>query len=149
MSVITLPGRVDAPRRRLPAPTARPPAHRAGAPRRNAIRSVWRGSSAARKSGVIIFIALALSITGSMVVANRQVQLHELQSQLLQVESNYAMQVGTLTNEAAPAQIASKAGALRLVDPVTIIQVLSTSLDAPLPLPKFSGYAPDTSRTSR
>ena len=110
---------------------------------------MWRGSSAARKSGVIVFIALALSITGSMVVANRQVQLHELQSQLLQVQSNYALQVGTLTNEAAPGQIAARAGALRLVDPVTIIQVPSTSLDAPLPLPKFSGYAPVTSRTSR
>jgi hypothetical protein len=149
MSVITLPGRVDAPRRRRPAPTTRPPAHRAGAPRRNAIRSVWRGSSAVRKSGVIVFVALALSIAGSMVVANRQVQLHELQSQLLQVESNYALQVGTLTNEAAPGQIAARAGALRLVDPVTIIQVPSTSLDAPLPLPKFSGYAPVTSRTNR
>ncbi len=148
MSVITLPGRVAAPRRR-PIPTTRPPAHRAGAPRRNAIRSLWRGSSAIRKSGVIVFVALALSITGSMLVANRQVQLHELQSQLLQAESNYALQVGTLTNEAAPGQIAARAGALRLVDPVTIIQVPSTSLDAPLPLPKFSGYAPVTSRTNR
>jgi hypothetical protein len=110
---------------------------------------VWRGATAARKSAVVIFIALALSIAGSMVVANRQVQLHELQSELLQVQSNYALQVGTITNEAAPGQIAARAGSLRLVDPVTIIQVPSTSLDAPLPLPKFSGYAPVTSRTSR
>lgn len=148
MSVITLPGRVSAPRRPL-APPPRPPAHRAGAPRRNAVRSLWRGATAVRKSGVIVFVALALSLAGSMVVANRQVQLHNLQSQLLQVQSNYALQVGTITNEAAPSQIAARAGSLRLVDPVTIIQVPSTSLDAPLPLPKFSGYAPVTSRTLR
>lgn len=86
---------------------------------------------------------------GSMVVANRQVQIHQLQSQLLLDQSNYAVQVGTLTNLSAPSQIATQAGALHLVDPVSVTQVPSTSLDAPLPLPKFLGSAPVTSRTSR
>jgi hypothetical protein len=93
--------------------------------------------------------SLAISMAGSMVVANRQVQIHQLQSQLLQMQSNYAEQVGTLTNVAAPSQIARQAGAMHLVDPVSVTQVPSTSLDAPLPLPKFWGSAPVTSRTIR
>lgn len=88
-------------------------------------------------------------MVGSMVVANRQVEIHQLQSQLLQVQSSYAQQVATLTNMSAPGQIALRAGGLHLVDPVSVTQVLSTSLDAPLPLPKFLGPAPVTSRTNR
>lgn len=84
-----------------------------------------------------------------MVEANRQIEIHTLQSQLLQDQSTYAVQVGSLSNLSAPSQIATKAGALHLVDPMSVTQIPSTSLDAPLPLPKFSGYAPATSRTSR
>lgn len=84
-----------------------------------------------------------------MFAANRQVQIHQLQGQLLQLQSNYAQQVGSLTNLAAPGQIAEQAGVLHLVDPVSVTQVPSTSLDAPLPLPKFLGSAPVTSRTRR
>ncbi len=94
-------------------------------------------------------MALTLSIAGSMVVANRQIQLHQLQSQLLQDQSTYAEQVSTLTLQAAPSRIATRAGALHLVSPLSETQVPSTSLDAPLPLPKFIGYAPATSRTVR
>ena len=94
-------------------------------------------------------VALTLTIVGSMYDASRQIEIHQLQSQLLQDQSNYAEQVGTLTVMSAPSQIATKAGALHLVDPVSVTQVPSTSLDAPLPLPKFSGYAPATSRTIR
>lgn len=102
-----------------------------------------------RKSVLVVAVALVLSLAGSMLVANRQIQLHQLQSQLLQDQSTYAVRVGTLTNLSAPSQIASQAGALHLVDPVSVTQVPSTSLDAILPLPKFSGYAPVTSRTNR
>lgn len=158
MSVITFPRRVDtrpAPRRERPSsspnsrPASRPAAHRAGAPRRNAVRSIWRMASAARRSSIILVVALAISLAGSMIVANRQIQIHQLQSQLLQIQSSYAEQVGAVTNMAAPSQIAAQAGALHLGDPVTVTQVPSTSLDAPLPLPKFSGNAPVTSRTHR
>ena len=92
---------------------------------------------------------MVLSLAGSMLVANRQIQIHQLQNELLQAQSSYAEQVGTLTNMSAPGQIAAQAGALHLVDPLSVTQVPSTSLDAPLPLPKFIGYAPVTSRTSR
>lgn len=102
-----------------------------------------------RRSAVIVVVALALSLAGSMFEANRQVEIHQLQSQLLQDQSTYAEQLGSTTNISAPSQIATQAGALHLVDPVSVTQVPSTSLDAPLPLPKFSGYAPVTSRTIR
>jgi hypothetical protein len=109
----------------------------------------WRGTSTSRKSAIIVVLALALSLAGSMVQANRQVEIHSLQSQLLQEQSTFAVQVGLLTNLSAPSQIATQAGALHLVDPTSVTQVPSTSLDAPLPLPKFLGYAPATSRTLR
>lgn len=84
-----------------------------------------------------------------MIVANRQIQIHQLQSRLLQEQSTYAEQVGTTTNLSATSQIATQAGRLHLVDPTSVTQVPSVSLDVPLPLPKFSGYAPATSRTIR
>jgi hypothetical protein len=151
MTVISFPRRVDT--RRPTRPQARPatrrPSHEAVAPRRRVVASTWRGASAMRKSAMIVVVALTLSLAGSMVVANRQIQLHALQSQLLQEQSTYAEQVGSLTLMAAPSRIATQAGALHLVDPLTVTQVTSTSLDKPLLLPKFIGYAPATSRTIR
>ncbi len=145
MSVVTLPRRVDVTGPR----TVSAPTHRSAAPRRAAVRRRWSRTTPARRSAAVVGVALALSLAGSMVVANRQVEIHQLSSQLLQVQSDYAQQVGSLTNMAAPGQIAQQAGALHLVDPVSVTQVPSTSLDAPLPLPKFLGSAPVTSRTQR
>lgn len=88
-------------------------------------------------------------MAGSMWTANRQIEIHNMQAELLQSQSNYAVQVGSLTNLSAPSQIATKAGALHLVSPVVVIQIPAASLDTPLPLPKFSGYAPAVSRTLR
>lgn len=102
-----------------------------------------------KRSALVVVAALVLSLAGSMFEANRQIEIHSLQSQLLQEQSAYAEQVGSLTNLSAPSQIATQAGALHLVDPTSVSQVPSTSLDQPLPLPKFSGYAPATSRTVR
>ena len=56
-------------------------------------------------------------------MTNRQVQLHQLQSQLLQEQSTYAVQVGSLTNLSAPSQIVTQAGALHLVNPTSVTQV--------------------------
>ncbi|HUV58093.1 MAG TPA: hypothetical protein VMV96_04740 [Acidimicrobiales bacterium] len=150
MSVIAFPRPIDTRRVRPKLdPTAHQPSHRAGAPRRRAVLSIWRGASSTRRAAFVVLFALTISLVGSMIVANRQIQLHALQSQLLQEQSTYAVQVGSLTDMSAPSQIATRAGALHLVDPVSVTQVPSTSLDAPLPLPKFLGYAPVTSRTIR
>ena len=152
MSVVSIPRRVET-RRPVRAPTRpdrrRRPTHVATAPRRKVVATKVRGLSSLRLSATIVIVALGLSVAGSMIVANRQIQLHALQSQLLQAQSTYAEHVGSLTLQAAPSQIATKAGALHLVDPVSVTQVPSTSLDAPLSLPKFLGSAPATSRTRR
>jgi len=147
VSVISFPRRADT--LRPTSRTVRPAAHRAPAPRRDVAVRRWRGTSSARKAATVVVVALALSLTGSMLEANRQIEIHNLQSQLLQDQSTYAVQTGSLTNLSAPSQIATQAGALHLVDPTSVTQVPSTSLDAPLPLPKFTGYAPATSRTVR
>ncbi len=144
MSVISFPRRVETPRRG-PAINTRPRGVRAPV----AERRRWRSASHSRRAIVALGVAMAISLGGSMWVANRQIEIHALQSQLLQEQSNYAVQVGSMTNLSAPSQIATQAGALHLVDPVSVTQVPSTSLDKPLPLPKFLGYAPATSRTLR
>ena len=145
MSVITLPRRSDTRERVRPTtkPVTRRPAHRAKATRRRAVITVWMGASTSRRSALIVMTAILISLSGSMLVSSRQIEIHQLQSQLLQDQSSYAVQVGTMTNTSA------QAGALHLVEPVVVVQVPSTSLDAPLPLPKFSGSAPATSRTIR
>ena len=149
MSVIAFPRRVE---RRLGSPS-RPATRTAGSrtqvSHRRRARARWRNVSAARRSVIVMGVALVVSLSGSMVVANRQVQLQRLQSALLQAQSNYAVQVGSATNASAPSQIASRAGALHLVDPTSVTQVPATSLERPLPLPQYNGYAPVTSRTSR
>jgi uncharacterized protein HemX len=144
MSVISFPRRVETRPSRPQAPSvARERV------RRRHVSSVWTKTSTSRKSALILFVAVVLSLAGSMFVANRQMQIHQLQNQLLQDQSSYAVQVGSITEKSAPSLIASQAGALHLVEPVTVTQVPSTSLDVILPLPKFSGYAPVTSRTIR
>jgi hypothetical protein len=147
VSVISFPRRADT--LRPPTRPARPASHRDTAPRHRVAARRWRGTSSSRKAATIVVVALALSLAGSMFEANRQIEIHNLQSQLLQEQSTYAVQAGSLTNLSAPSQIATQAGALHLVDPTSVTQVPSTSLDAPLPLPRFSGYAPATSRTIR
>ncbi len=153
MSVISFPRHVEA--RPRPRTTVAPPRKTSGSEKRERVshrRSVlspWRNASATRKSALVLSSAIVIALAGSMFVANRQMEIHQLQSKLLQDQSTYAVQVGSLTNQSAPSQIATQAGALHLVEPVTVTQVPSTSLDVILPLPKFSGYAPVTSRTSR
>jgi hypothetical protein len=105
--------------------------------------------SVLKKSVAIVVLAVVVSLLGSMLETNRQVQLHQLQSQVLQGQSAYAAQVGSLSNLSTPSEVVSQANALHLVNPTSVTQVPATSLDAILPLPKFSGYAPVTSRTQR
>lgn len=144
MSVISFPRRIESPRPRSSVAPRRAPA--AATPK---VQRLHRRPSATRRSVVAIAVAVALSMAGSMWAANRQIEIHTLQAELLQSQSNYAVQVGSLTNLSAPSQIATKAGALHLVSPIVVLQISTTSLDTPLPLPKFSGYAPAVSRTNR
>jgi hypothetical protein len=150
VSVISFPRRVDTRRPATgDAPAKQRISHRAPAPRRAVAVKRWHGASSSRKTALVVVFALVLCVAGSMFEANRQIQIHSLQNQLLQEQSTYAVEAGSVTNLSAPSQIATQAGALHLVDPTSVTQVPSTSLDAPLPLPKFLGYAPATSRTIR
>jgi len=150
MSIISLPRTTTRPATRPASrPASRTKTTGARAARHVRTTQKWALGSVQRRSLVVVIAALAIALGGSMLQANRQIELHNLQSQLLQDQSAYAEQVGSLSNLSAPSQIASNAGALHLVSPTVVIQVPSTSLDAPLPLPKFLGYAPATSRTIR
>ena len=160
MSVVSLPRRdVTIPRpgpsparprvrpavRTAPTPTTRREARPRHAFRQGRLASI----SVVKKSVAIVAAAVMLSLFGSMLETNRQVQLHQLQSQVLQEQSNYATQVSSLTNLSTPSVVVTQANSLHLVNPTSVTQVPATSLDAILPLPKFSGYAPVTSRTQR
>lgn len=160
MSVISLPRRdVVVPRpgtgptrprvrpstRTAPTPTTRP----AVRPRHVARKGRLASISNLTKSVTLVAAAVMFSLFGSMLATNRQVQLHQIQSQVLQDQSNYAAQIGSLTNLSTPSVVVSQANVLHLVNPTSVTQVPATSLDAILPLPKFSGYAPVTSRTQR
>ena len=160
MSVVSLPRRdVTVPRRSVPpsrtrvrpstrvAPT--PTTRREALPRHAHTQGRLASISVLKKSVAIVAVAVVLSLFGSMLETNRQVELHQLQSQVLQGQSAYAAQVGSLTNLSAPSVVVSQANALHLVNPTSVTQVPTTSLDAILPLPKFSGYAGVTSRTQR
>ncbi|MBW4029845.1 MAG: hypothetical protein HIU57_04095 [Acidobacteria bacterium] len=160
MSVVSLPRREDfvAPvpvsppgvrtrpsTRVAPTPTTQGATRPRHAHRRGRLASI----SAMKKSVIIVCAAVVLSLLGSMLETNRQVQLHLLQNQVLQEESAYATQVSTLSNLSAPSVVVAQANALHLVSPTSVTQVPATSLDAILPLPKFIGYAPVSSRTQR
>ena len=84
-----------------------------------------------------------------MFEANRQVQIHHFKASCSKLSRPTPNKSVRSPISSAPSLIATKAGAFHLVDPTSVTQIPSTSLDAPLPLPKFSGYAPATSRTIR
>ena len=158
MSVVSLPRRnvvvprstpSPRPRVRPSAPTTKPVTREETRGRHVRTQGRLASISVLKKSVTIVVAAVMLSLFGSMLETNRQVQLHSLQSQVLQDQSTYAAQVGSLTNLSAPSVVVSQANALHLVNPTSVTQVPATSLDAILPLPKFSGYAPVTSRTQR
>ncbi len=160
MSVISLPRRdVTAPRRTTTPPRTRvrpstrvaptPTTRRETLPRHARTQGRLASISVMKRSVAIVSAAVIISLFGSMLETNRQVELHQLQSQVLQGQSAYAAQVGSLTNLSAPSVVVSQANALHLVNPTSVTQVPATSLDAILPLPKFTGYAPVTSRTQR
>ena len=160
MSVVSLPRRdVGVPRppspttrrsvrpsaRRTPTPATRPETRRSRAHSPGRLASI----SVINKSVALVAAAVMVALFGSMLETNRQVELHQLQGQVLQAQSAYGAQVGSVTNLSAPSVVVSHANALHLVNPTSVTQVPATSLDAILPLPKFSGYAPVTSRTQR
>jgi hypothetical protein len=158
VSVVSLPRRdvvtprtAQSPTRPRVRPATRTPSTTKRAARGRHVTTQGRLASISvlKKSVAIVAVAIILALFGSMLETNRQVELHQLQSDVLQDQSSYATQVGSLTNLSAPSIVVSQANALHLVNPISVTQVPATSLDAILPLPHFTGYAPVTSRTQR
>jgi len=156
MSVITFPG-ASIPAALAGHPTQtrpqalpevrRRPTHVAAAPRRRAVTRTWRGR---RHCEIVRHRDLRARAFngGSMVVANRQVELHALQSQLLQSQSTTPSRWDRIPISPPPVSWRPRpvpcTWSTRLGDASPV-----TSLDEPLRLPKFLGYAPATSRTIR
>jgi hypothetical protein len=97
----------------------------------------------------VVGVAGVVAVLGMLLATARAVELHQLQSQVLDAQSSYAAQVGTASNVSAPSVVASAASTLHLVNPTSVTQVASVSLGVTLGLPQFSGWAPVTPRTSR
>jgi len=114
---------------------------------RRTLRARVAGISLPMRAAAVGTVALFVVLVGNTYSAQRQVQLHQMQTQLLQAQSAYAEQVATLTNVADPARVASRAGSLHLVVPTSVSQIAPVSLDAPLPLPKLAGNDVVTART--
>jgi hypothetical protein len=143
MSVITMPRRLE--------PTQTPRVRTAPARHRTtrATRRRWRERSTTFKVSLIVASTVIVLLAGSSYAAQRQVQIHQLQMNLLQDQARYAAQVSALTNEAAPARVAIQAGHLHLVVPSSVTQIPAVSLNAPLPLPQLQGAYSVSSRTYR
>lgn len=142
MSVVTLPRRVETRPRR----TTTERTHRA---RRRGPLARWGALPIPTRVGAIVVATLLVLLAGSSYAAQRQVQLHTLQSALLQDQSNYAAKMAALTNASAPAKVASQAGHLHLVVPALVTQIPAAPLNRRLPLPRLDGIYSVNSRTLR
>lgn len=143
MSVITFPRRIEAPS--LPRQRVAPARHEA----QRSTRRRWRDRSLTFKVSAIGALTVVALLSGSSYAAQRQVQLHQLQSTLLQAQAHYAAQVAALTNDAAPAHVAVQAGHLHLVVPSSVTQIPSVPINAALPMARLVGPYSVSSRTYR
>ncbi len=143
MSVVTMPRRVATPDVSAPRTAAR---HVAKQPSRVAR---WRSRSLGTKLCAVAGVTLLLVMAGNSYAAQRQVEIHQLQSTLLQEQAKYAAEVATLTNTAAPARVAAAAGRLHLVLPSSVTQISTVPLTVALPTPTLRGSYTVTTRSYR
>lgn len=142
MSVISIPRRAHPRvRTRSAAPVAR---HQS-----SARRGLWRGRPVAVRAGVILGAALAVVMLANSYVAERQVELHSMQNQVLAEQAQLGSELGKITTMATPARVAAQAGRLHLVEPTSVTQVTPVPLTVRLPLVRLRGYYTVTSRTYR
>ena len=142
MSVVTFPRRVD---RLVRDDVARPQTR----PAPTRVRVHRRAVSPARRSAIVVLVAVTVSVAGSMLAASRQVQLQVLQNELTTAQSRYAQAVSSVSSFSTPGVVATEARGLHLVDPTTITQVPAVSLAVPLAPPRFTTPVSVTSRTAR
>jgi hypothetical protein len=135
VSVITFPRRVET---RSPARTRAKRSHQR-APLASRLL-VLRGRSVGVKLAVVAIAALAVVMAGNSYAAQRQVAIHQQQSELLQYQAKYASQIAALSNMAAPARVAAQAGRLHLEVPTSVTQIGAVSLAHRLPTVRLRGY---------
>lgn len=115
-------------------------------------RSLWARFAdttyAYRKVGIIIVLGAFLSVTGTMLVAQRQITLANEQRELTLEQSNLAQQISGTMNYSS-LQVAATARAMGLKSPVAEVQVSTTLPTTPLKAPKFVGWYQVTPQTER
>ena len=132
MSVVTFPRRVE----HRPPPARTTARHRSSTP---SVIAGWRHRSLGVKLGIVAVSALLVVMAGSSYAAQRQVELHQQQTLLLQVQAKYAAQLTALANMAAPARVAALAGKYHLVVPSSVTPLPAVSLSVILPAPQLRG----------
>lgn len=125
-----------------PAPTRLPASTTRGGAR-------TRRRSPLTRALTIFGLAIFLVVSGTLYAGHEQVQLHQLQFQLQQEQSKFALSVNKVSALSAPAQITAHANSLHLVPPVTVTQIVAVSLQTPVPLPHFTKPVVEVSRTHR
>lgn len=144
MSVVALPRRPEAD---LKVPR-RAPSHRPATKRPSLIQR-WSTRSHIVRVSLVLGVAVGVVLLGNAYATERQVEIHQMQTEILQAQSRYAAEVAALTNSTAPAKIASGAGALHLVVPTSVSQISTVSLTTPLALPTLTVRYTPTSRIYR
>jgi hypothetical protein len=148
MSVITFPRSTSRPIRRETPPskvTTTAPG-RTKSRHRRPISRRWTALAPSGRAAIIGAVAMFVVLVGNTYTAQRQIELHNLQAQLLQAQSSYAQQVSDYTNIAAPGRVATDAGNLHLVEPTSVTQIASVPLTTPLALPTFTSKVKPISR---
>ena len=128
MSIVALPRRAET---RIPT-LARPRTVRQHAAPKPLVAR-WTKRSTSTKLAAIAISTMVVLLAGNSYAAQRQVEIHQLQTNLLQNQSQYAYQISALTNAAAPARVASQAGHLHLVVPTLVTQISAVPLNVRLP----------------
>jgi hypothetical protein len=153
MSTMSLP-RQDEPTRSVRPGTRHSRPVSLPAPARFPVTSTRSGTRVRRQSplarALMIFgIAITLVVSGTLYAGHEQVQLHQLQYQLQQEQSKFALSVNHVSALSAPAQITAHASTLHLVPPLTVTQIVAVSLKTPVPFPHFTSPVVRVSRTHR
>ncbi len=113
------------------------------------IKSRVRRRSPLARALTIFGIAIVLVVSGTLYSGHEQLQLHQLQYQLQQEQSKFALSVNDVSALSAPAQITAHASSLHLVPPVLVTQIVAVSLTTPVPLPHFTRSVIEISRSHR
>lgn len=99
-------------------------------------------------SFAVLLVSLLAIVVAQSMLAQEQVRLTGLRSQIAGAEVQHASQQLKVAELEAPAHIAGAARQQHLTAPSQVVQVPSVSLSVPLPPPKFAPSTPTTATTA-